>query len=63
MKILEKIEKFLSGRKTYFVAIIGAILAGLQLYGIAIPEIAWQALGLLGLGAIRSAVGKIERPK
>ena len=61
MGILEKIEKLLSGRKTYIVAITGAILAGLQLYGIEIPEAVWTILGFLGLGALRSGVGKIKK--
>jgi len=60
MGILEKLNKFIDGKKTYIVAIVGGILVGLQLYGVAIPEQVWTVLGLLGLGSIRSAITKSE---
>ena len=60
--MLKKLEDLLQGKKTYIVAILGAILCGLQLYGIQIPEVVWTLLGLLGLGAVRSAIGKVEPP-
>ena len=63
MGIIGKIEALVQGKKTYFVAIAGAILVGLQLYGIVIPEFVWTLLGLAGLGAVRSAIGKIEKPQ
>lgn len=63
MEIIGQINKLLQGKKTYIVAIIGAILVGLQMAGVSIPEGAWTLLGLLGLGSLRSAIGKIEPPK
>ena len=62
MGILAKIEKALSGKKTYLIVVIVAIGAGLKMLGIEIPEFVYPILGALGLGAIRSAVSKIEKP-
>jgi len=61
--MLEKLQAFISGKKTYIVAILGAIGVGLQLYGITIPEYIWSLLALAGLGAVRSAISKIEKPE
>jgi len=63
MNFLKRLEELLQGKKSYVIAIVGAVLVGLQLYGIAIPEIVWKILGVLGLGALRSALGKVEPPK
>ena len=60
--ILAKIEGFLEGYKTYIVAIPAGIAVALELIGIEIP---WQIVGpilaALGLGAVRSAIGKVEK--
>ena len=58
MELIKKIQAFLEGKKTYIVAIIGGILGLLTAYGIVIPEYVYVILGALGLGTLRSAVGK-----
>lgn len=55
---MDKILSFLDGKKTYIIAIATAILAGLQAYGIAIPDYVYAVLGALGLGSVRAAVNK-----
>ena len=49
---------FLKGKKSYLVAIAVAIIAGLQAYGIVIPEYTYAILGALGLGTIRAGIEK-----
>lgn len=56
MGLLAKIEALLKGKKTYLIAISVGILAGLQAYGITVPEWVYTLLAALGLGAVRSAV-------
>ena len=56
-----KLIKFLNGKKTFFVAILTGVGATLTIFGIHIPEFAWAILGALGLGAVRSAIKKIEK--
>ena len=63
MGILEKIEKMLQGKKTYIIAVLTGVGVVLTILGIDIPNIVWPILGALGLGAIRSAVGKVQPPK
>ena len=46
-------EEMLKGKKTYMVAIIGGLMAGLEWYGIAIPEFVYAMLGSMGLGTLR----------
>lgn len=58
MEIIKKIQAFLDGKKTYIVAIIGGILGILTACGIVIPEYVYVILGALGLGSVRSAIGK-----
>lgn len=53
--------EFLSGKKTYLTAILFAVLAGLQFYGIHTPDWIYTILGAFGLGSLRSAVNKIEK--
>lgn len=55
---MDKIIAFLDGKKTYLVALTVAVLAGLQAYGIAVPEYVYAILGALGLGSVRAAVSK-----
>ncbi len=61
--ILKSIEDLLQGKKTYLVALLVGIGAALKVLGIDVPEWIYPILGALGLGAIRSSIGKIEPPK
>ncbi len=56
--MLEKLDKLLQGKKTYIVAILIGVMAGLQAYGIVIPDYVFAILGALGLGAVRSGINK-----
>ena len=56
MGLLAKIEKFLDGKKTYLIAILTGILGIVSMYH-PIPESVWSILAMLGLGAVRSAIG------
>ena len=56
--MLEKIGKFLQGKKTYIVAILIGIFAAAQSMGYVIPEYVFAILGALGLGAVRSGIEK-----
>lgn len=58
--LLTKIEAFLDGKKTYIVAlIIGGLSAWMSLHpDFVVPNWAWATLASLGLGAVRSAIGK-----
>lgn len=49
---------FLNGKKTYVVAVIAAITAGLQALGYTVPSYVYLIEGALGLGAIRVAISK-----
>ena len=55
---MNKLIEWLKGKKTYIVAIVVGILAGLQAYGIVIPEYVYAILAALGLAAVRAAVVK-----
>ena len=60
MDILSKIGAWLNGKKTYIIALLigaGAIATSL---GYSVPEWAWTLLGALGLGAVRSAIDKLN---
>jgi len=60
MSMLEKIGQYLQGKKTYIIAVlIGAGALATQL-GYVIPEAVWYILGALGLGAVRSALDKLN---
>lgn len=56
--LMSAILDFLDGKKSYIIAIVTAVLAGLQAYGIVIPEYVYAVLGALGLGTLRAAVAK-----
>jgi hypothetical protein len=58
--MLEKLGKLLQGKKTYIVAALIAIGAGLKYLGIDVPEFVYPMLGALGLGAVRSALDKLN---
>ena len=53
---MAKLLAWLKGKKTYIIAIIVAIEAGLQSLGIVIPGWVTTLLAALGLGALRAAV-------
>ena len=42
-------DAMLKGKKTYLVAIIGGVMAGLEWYGIVVPEFVLTMLGSMGL--------------
>lgn len=58
--MLTKIWVWLDGNKTNIIAVLIAIAAGLTAKGIVIPEYVWILLGAAGLGAVRSAIKKLE---
>lgn len=60
-KFMEKIKgiwDYLEGKKTYIIAIITAVIGLLVASGVEIPESVWFILTALGLGSLRSAVGR-----
>ena len=59
---MDKIIALISGKKTYLVAGIAAIVACLQIFGVVadIPEGVWILLNALGLGAVRDAISKVK---
>lgn len=63
MGILEKLGTLLQGRKTYLTAVLIGVGGALLYLGIGIPDFVWPILSALGLGAVRSAIGKVEKPK
>lgn len=54
--MLTKILAWLEGKKTYLIALTGAILAALAAMGIVVPEWVMALLASLGLATLRSAV-------
>jgi hypothetical protein len=56
---MNKVLEFLSGKKTYIVVLVTAVIIGLLAAGIQIPEYVWPLLGACGLGTIRSAVAGV----
>lgn len=56
--MLTSVQNWLDGKKTYIVAALIGIGAGLEAYGIMIPEFVFMVLGALGLGAVRAGVKK-----
>lgn len=58
--MLEKIGQWLQGKKTYIVAALIGVGAVMQVLGYTIPDIVWPILGALGLGAVRSAIDKLN---
>lgn len=56
----ESILNYINGKKTYIVAALTGVAIVVQAFGIVIPEVVWQMLAVLGLGAIRSALKKLE---
>lgn len=56
---MNDLMKLLDGKKSYIVLILAGVGLIMQQKGIVIPEVAWQVLGLLGLGAVRSTINKL----
>lgn len=60
--MLERLGKLLQGKKTYIIAVlIGAGAIATQL-GYVVPDAIWYVLSALGLGAVRSALDKLNKP-
>lgn len=49
-------DDMLKGKKTYIVAIIGGVMAGLEWYGMPIPEFVYAMLGSMGLITLRHGI-------
>ena len=62
MAILAKVENLFQGKKTYIVAVLIALGFLARAKGIIIPEYVWGLLAATGLGAVRSAIGKVNQP-
>ena len=54
------IRDAIDGYKTYIVAVAIAVFTGLEVYGIDVDPNVYKLFALLGLGAVRSAMAKIE---
>lgn len=55
---MKKLQKFLSGKKSYLVSVVIFVLGGLQALGVEVPQEAYVMLGgLLGV-TLRRAVSK-----
>ena len=59
---MDKIVKWLDGKKAYITAAITFVCGGLEASGYHIPEYVYAILGGLGLTFIRTAVSKIPPP-
>lgn len=57
---MQKVIEFLSGKKTYIVALVAAAMAFCQAMGWAIPDYVYAILGAVGLGTLRAAVNKVQ---
>lgn len=55
---MEKVLDFLNGKKTYIVAVVIAVTAGVQALGYTVPEWVYALETALGLGAVRVGVAK-----
>lgn len=53
---LDNIWTWLIGKKTYIIAIIGAVLGLLQVFGIFVPDWVYAILAAIGLGTLRAAI-------
>jgi len=59
--LLERIGKLLQGKKTYVVALLTALGAAAIALGYVIPDWILMALAAAGLGAVRSALQKLQK--
>ena len=56
---MDKLFEFFAGKKTFIVAVLVAVGAGITAFTqIEIPEAAWAILAALGLAAVRAGVEK-----
>ena len=55
---MEKVLDFLNGKKTYIVAAVIAITAGVQALGYTVTEWVYVLESALGLGAVRVGITK-----
>ena len=55
---MEKVLDFLNGKKTYIVAAVIAITAGVQALGYTVPEWVYALESALGLGTVRVGITK-----
>jgi len=60
---VSKLRAWLSGKKTYGLVIVGAILGGLHAAGFEIPDWVWPLLGAAGFGSLRAGVSKAARER
>jgi hypothetical protein len=56
---IKAIVAWLSGKKTYIIAVIIAVIALLQASGVVVPQPVYDLLGALGLGFLRAGVAKV----
>jgi len=57
---MTSIFEYLSGKKTYIIALLVGVGAVLVQLGIVIPEWAWGILGAAGLASVRDAISKLK---
>lgn len=57
---MAKLLEFLTGKKTYIIAVGIAVATLLPAFGVIVPEYVWGILAALGLGAIRAGIKKAE---
>lgn len=57
---MNKILEVLNGKKTYIVIALAMVTAGLQAYGIVIPEWVYALEAAAGIGTLRIAISKGE---
>ena len=60
---MKKVLELINGKKTYIVAGIATVIAGLQMFGVigVVPEAVWIVLSALGLGSVRDAISKVKK--
>ena len=57
--MLQAIDDFLSGKKTYIVAILSALIAGYEAYtATPVPAVVYTMLAAVGLGTLRAGLNK-----
>lgn len=57
--MFDKLGKFFDGKKTYIIAFVVAVEAGLRAFGVEIPGWVDTVLAALGLATVRAAVAKV----
>jgi hypothetical protein len=59
---MSTILTFISGKKTYVIAVVAALTAAAQALGYDIPSWVYVIEGAVGLGAVRVAISKSNAP-